>query len=318
MAKRIAFVVIVLVIFQVFAFSQDGTRTVYDDIDLLSAIHDSMTVTSNLVELSTDSRKELVGSLSTIDSVRRYLVSVNKNTDYKTILRMEGSNYWLGVRQLRTENPPVYQALQFVKKVANDESVQSQLEAIGRLNLITPVVINLQRLQLKASLEQSREKLNRYEKKYGPGSARLNIAESAVNFFFLRNVPLFGTGDDGPGPLEFISAYSSSYVTAYNAETEKLFKDIGIVSALEIGVRYYFLGEGWGEEGFWNGIAKPGFATAGLLVTGEEAGFFKSPLKGKESYGLFLSWGGLKAGYIVGDNSRILLSRQFQVVPYLF
>ncbi len=172
--------------------------------------------------------------------------------------------------------------------------------------------------RLHYSYEAGMKKLQRYGKKYGPQSARLNPVDGMLNIFLLQYLPGFRPDSTGPGPLEFISAYSSSYVTAYNAETEKLFKDIGIVSALEIGVRYYFLGEGWGEEGFWKGIAKPGFATAGLLVTGEEAGFFKSPLKGKESYGLFLSWGGLKAGYIVGDNSRILLSRQFQVVPYLF
>jgi|GEM_PF-6295752 len=317
MAKRIIFTAVVLIFFRTFVHAGDDNRTLSPDIAMFSAIHDSMTEVAKLVDLVPYERAELERSLAVIDSAKKYMTLAQQNAGYKAILRAEGSGYWLSVKHLQSSDSVLYRALQFVKKTANDPIIDSMLQAIGRDNLTAPVY-KFQKEQLEASLKQSQVKLDRYEKKYGPKSARLNLAEAAVNLFVLRGCSLFGTGENGPGPLEFISAYSSSYVTAYDAEAKKTFDDIGVVSAFEIGLRYYFLREGWGEEGFCNILCKPGFATAGLLITGEEAGFLKSPFRGKEALGFFISWGGLKAGYTGGDNSRILLSRQFQVVPYLF
>lgn len=317
MAKRIVLSLAVLIVFWSSAFSQAGAGGLPDGIGLLSAIHDSMEIVPGLVDMSPYDKAELLRSVAVIDSAKRYFAAARQQAGYRTILRAESGDYWLSVKKLQSRDPELYHALQFVKRTANDDEMDSALSASGHPKLTAPVRV-LQESQLIASIKQSQKKLNRYEKKYGPNSARLNPVESAFNFFVFRKCSLFGTGESGPGPLEFISSYSSSYVTAYDAETGKTFDDIGVVSAFEVGLRYYFLGENWGQEGFCNKLKKPGYATAGLLVTGEASGFFTWPLRGKESYGVFASWGGLKAGYIAGDNSRILLSRQFQIVPYLF
>jgi hypothetical protein len=292
--------------------------TVRGDIELLSAIHDSMALVSALAVPDTSIKSRLDRSLAAVDSVRSCLSSLYQSAGYKTVLRAKGAGYWMGVKDLQTNDPPVFDAVQYIKLTANDEEVQGRLDSLGRLNLVTPVTLRLQEEQLKASIKQSQQKLDRYQKKYGPNSGRLNLMESAFNFYLLRSLALFGTGEDGPGPLEFIASYSTAYVATYDAETKKMAKDLPVVSAFELGARYYFLGQGWGEEGFCNGILKPGYATAGLMITGDTGGFMTWPLRGKQSYGVFASWGGFKAGYIAGASHRVLLSRQFQVVPYLF
>jgi len=317
MAKRIVLGLAVLMACGTMAFPQAGDGKASDDFRLLSGIHDSMAIVIRLVKLDPGDSADLSRSLAVIDSAAGCLKGASFGAGYQVILRAKGTGYWLGVKSLMTSDPELYRALQFVKRTANDDEMDSTLTAAGRSGLTSPV-FELQENQLKESINQSREKLGRYQKKYGPNSARLNLAESAFNFFVFRNVALFRTGDDGPGPLEFIASYSTAYVTAYDAKAQKMAKDLPVVSAFELGLRYYFLGKGWGEEGFWNGIKRPGYVTAGLMTAGDTPGFLIWPLRGKQSYGVFASWGGLKAGYMGGNEHRIVLSRQFQIVPYLF
>lgn len=316
MAKRLVFVLAALICCRTFAPAQPAAGTLGENAALLSAVHDSMSQLAGLVKLAPEDSAELSRSLAAIDGSRRALAEAGGGAGYKTMLRAEGGDHWLGVANLMSAEPELFKALQFVKRTANDDTVDSLLAALGR-PLLTAPVRELQESQLKASIQQSREKLVRYEKKYGPNSAGLNLAESAVNLFVLRGCRLFGTGENGPGPLEFISSYSSSYVSAVEAGSGKTLDDLGVFSAFELGLRCYFFGGNWGQGGC-QGVLKPGYATAGLLVTGEAGGFFKWPLRGRESYGIFASWGGFKAGYTAGPDRRVLLSRQFQLVPYLF
>ncbi|MBI5805147.1 hypothetical protein HZA73_03795 [candidate division TA06 bacterium] len=248
----------------------------------------------------------LAGKITIIESFKNKYSSLG---DFKT--KAHWSRTEVAKQDLTNDrelNNALDGVMEILKQLRNNPEIDSNTIALWD---------SLQLYRLHYSQEAGLKKLQRYENKYGPNSAQLNPVEGFLNIIVFQCLPGFKLNSQGPGPLEFISSYSSSYVTAYDAETGKTFDDIGVVSAFEIGLRCYFFGGSWGQQGC-KGILKPGYATAGLLITGEARGFFKWPLRGKESYGIFASWGGLKAGYIPGGNYRILLSRQFQLVPYLF
>ncbi len=163
---------------------------------------------------------------------------------------------------------------------------------------------------LEQSLAESLERIRRYEVKFGPRSARLNLIEVGLNYGF-QWFPGFGPNDAGdPGPLEVIAAYSSYYLT-----TDE--DDPTVVSSAEAGLRFYFFGESWGGDG-WAGYFKPNHASAGLLVANRSDGALQSPFADEPRFGAFLGWGGLKVGYLLGDESRIIVSREVQFVPWLF
>lgn len=201
--------------------------------------------------------------------------------------------------------------LQLLKSVANNELTEALDEKLDESTtdaLLQPVT-QLQEAQLQISLNESIERLRRYERKFGPGSAPLNGPEILLNYL-LQRAPGFGPHANGPGPLEAVLSYSSAYLTFKNQEP-------AAVSILEIGLRHYNFGAGWGGSGF-AGYLKPGYFTFGLAIAGEKDGAFTWPFRGKERLGAFFSWGDIKVAYLGGNDSRWLLSRQFQFVPLIF
>lgn len=168
----------------------------------------------------------------------------------------------------------------------------------------------LYRALLAQSLEDSLEKLRRYERKFGPGSARLNGVEVLANYA-LQRVRYFGPDPLGwPGPLEVIASYAPTYVTI--AEGSARF-----VSAGEFGLRRYFFGESWGGSGVRR-LLKPAFTTFGMAVAGERDGALRWPWQGQPRLGVFVSWGEVKLAYVGGRDRRLLVSRQFHLIPWLF
>lgn len=160
---------------------------------------------------------------------------------------------------------------------------------------------------LDLSLAESLEKLRRYERKFGPKSARLNTIEVGANFLMQR-VRGFGPDDEGwPGPWEVIAAYSPTYLTIEVGEPV-------LASVGEAGLRRYFFDEDWGANG-WKGMLRPAFMTAGIAVASEQSGPLKSPWRGDSSIGAFVSWGELKVAFAGGRNRRLFVSRQFQIIP---
>jgi hypothetical protein len=186
-------------------------------------------------------------------------------------------------------------------------------EAIGvasRQQLFAPLD-SLNKHGRQEALGVAQEALRRYELKYGPGSARLNLLEALANHL-LQPSPWFGPGAGGPGPWELIAGYSSTYGTITG---EKL----RAVSAVEFGLRHYFYMEGGGEDSGWRGYMKPRFLTFGVLISGAEDGALRAPGGAGESrIGGFISWGGIKAAYIGGTEARFMLSRQVQLIPNVF
>lgn len=168
----------------------------------------------------------------------------------------------------------------------------------------------LYRALLSQSLEDSLEKLRRFERKFGPGSAHLNGIELVANYG-LQRLPHFGPDENAwPGPLEAVAAYSPTYMTI--ADGSGRFVSVG-----EFGLRVYFFGETWGRDGL-AGVLRPSFMTFGMAVAGESDGALKWPWQGSARLGGFVSWGQMKVAYVAGDEQRLLVTRQFQIVPWAF
>jgi hypothetical protein len=154
-------------------------------------------------------------------------------------------------------------------------------------------------------------RLARYERKLGPGSARLNAIEVLLNYGAQRFVPGFAaTPIKGPSPLEVVSAYVPSYATIASGRAEA-------ASAAEFGIRHYLFGDEFGGSG-WRGIVRPAYWSAGALVVSDRSGALVWPWNARQHTGAFVSWGVMKVGYIPGRNGTLLVSRQLQFIPLVF
>ncbi|HEY3216272.1 MAG TPA: hypothetical protein VGK93_07255 [Candidatus Eisenbacteria bacterium] len=174
-------------------------------------------------------------------------------------------------------------------------------------------VQNVRHAKLEIAQRDGLRRLWRYEVKYGPGSARLNLAEVFLNAS-LQRLGLFAPGVNGPSPLEALLAYSTSYATLDDRN------DAQAVSVLEAGLRRYTFS--WEPEaGFWVKLMKPRYGSLGVALAGERDGALRWPLShpGKRTrVGPFVTWGDLKVAMLLGPESRVMVSRQLHLLPNLF
>ena len=165
--------------------------------------------------------------------------------------------------------------------------------------------------QLVRSLDESAEKLRRFEIMYGPGSVRLNLLEAGLNFA-AQWLPGFGVdARGGPKPFELIAAYAPTYLTFSDG-------DARTVSVAETGVRMYIFRPGWGGDGRLSATLKPRHVAFGWAFTGPEDVSFRNPWKDHSRSGPFLSWGDIKIAYVTGSSSRLLVTRQLRFIPLVF
>lgn len=159
------------------------------------------------------------------------------------------------------------------------------------------------------SIAQSLEKLNRFERKYGPEAPQLNAVEVGANYL-AQWIPVFRPNPEGwPSRLELVGAYVPAYLTMVESKARA-------ITVAEAGLRSYIWKKGWGgKEG---GVWRPGYVSFGLSVAGEQDGVFVSPLKGDSRYGAFFGWGEAKIAFLGGEHKRVLLTRQFQAIPWVF
>jgi hypothetical protein len=232
------------------------------------------------------------------------------SVSYRVLARMDHTPFQSASPGFDSELAKDFQRMTFVLNDGLLDLYDREIGAPSRRRLFAPLdSLNVHGQQ--AALSVSIEALRRYELKYGPGSARLNLFEAALNHVLQHWAP-FGPGDDGPGPWELIAGYSSAYATVAG---EKL----RAVSAVELGLRHYFYMSGWGDDDAWTGYLRPRYFTFGMLVSGAEDGALRAPGgAGQSRLGGFVSWGGIKAAYIGGDEPRFMLSRQMQFIPNLF
>ena len=163
---------------------------------------------------------------------------------------------------------------------------------------------------LAGALDRTLARLGRYERKFGPGAPRLNAIEVLLNYS-VQTLPGFRYDPvKGPGPWEIVASYTTAYFTYTNSAPE-------VVSASEFGLRHYNFREGWGKGGL-RGYLKPGHLAFGMAVAGEKDGPLVWPGRGDTRLGGFFAWGDLKVAYVGGNNSRWLVTQQFQIIPLVF
>ena len=169
---------------------------------------------------------------------------------------------------------------------------------------------SLQDAQLRRSLDESAERLRRFEVMYGPGSAKLNWVEALLNYG-AQWLPGFGVdARAGPRPFELVAAYTSTYLTMSDERARA-------VSAGETGLRMYIFARGWGGEGRM-GVLKPRHVAAGWAFTGPDDVALQAPWRERGRSGPFVAWGDIKVAYITGREKRLLVTRQLQMIPLVF
>lgn len=170
-----------------------------------------------------------------------------------------------------------------------------------------------QALETMTARDHALRRLANYERKLGPGSARLNGPEVLLNYAAQRWIPGFRpTPLGGPSPWEVIASYTPGYITFAEGESGVL-----PVSASEFGLRFYLFGDSFGKSGF-AGLFFPSYFTFGVLTASDQNGALVWPWRGRDRSGGFVSWGAIKIGYIDRDRGTWLFSRQFQAVPFVF
>jgi hypothetical protein len=170
---------------------------------------------------------------------------------------------------------------------------------------------------LETAQAANAEKLRRYEIKFGPESARLNIAEVVVNYLIERPSwsPL-APGENGPNPIEILTSYSTSGLTASHSLDNKL--RAHLVAGANAGLRYYRFNEKLVEGNALQNFISPRYFGAGAFFMGSQDRTLISPFETGHRTGAFLDWGAARAGFTVGHDWRIVLGVGKQILPYLF
>ena len=114
----------------------------------------------------------------------------------------------------------------------------------------------------------------------------------------------------GPSPWEVVASYTPAYVTSADGKAQP-------VSASELGLRHYLFGERFGASGV-RGLLLPSYWSAGALTASDRNGALVWPWRGGTGTGAYVSWGAVKVGYVNGRRGEWMVSRQFQIVPFLF
>ena len=171
------------------------------------------------------------------------------------------------------------------------------------------IELERQKAENASSMMWDFEILRRLERKYGPGSAKLNGAEVLLAYA-LQGTKGFGidSATRYPGPFEPVLAYSVAYLTHSDDSAR-------VVSVAELGLRRYIFKEGWGGGGRL-GFIRPRYISAGVGLSGET----DEPLsfRGDTRFGAFFGWGEMKVAYLGGANKRVLFTQQFQIIPWVF
>ena len=121
---------------------------------------------------------------------------------------------------------------------------------------------------------------------------------------------MFAPNREGwPSRAELIASYVPTYLA--------LPRDGGRVQAVtvaEAGARFYLWRDGWGT----GSALRPGFVSIGAVAAGERDGALQSPFEGRSRFGGFIGWGHAKVAVIGGGGTRVLVTRQVQLIPLVF
>src|SRR5258708_26362743 len=141
---------------------------------------------------------------------------------------------------------------------------------------------------MQAAQAASTEKLRRYEIKCGPSSPRLNPLETLLNYGLSRVPGLgFGPTAGGPGPLELVTSYSNSELTANGS-----WKDLRVMSAAHVGLRLYTFDSAASGNPLTQ-LRHPGWLAVGGSAFSAADRPLDNPLQAGRRYGAFVDWGRL-------------------------
>ena len=172
-------------------------------------------------------------------------------------------------------------------------------------------IVELQTAEQNTGLTWDLETLRRLERKYGPESAKLNGLE-VLAAYGLQRVRVFGVDEAGrPGPLEVVLAYAPAYISRSDEQMR-------LVGVAEIGLRNYFFRAGWGTDAGRLAFLRPGYSSFGLAWAGGSDDPLRPPWQGSSRVGAFFGWGEIKVAWLAGTNQRVLVTQQFQLIPWVF
>ena len=218
-------------------------------------------------------------------------------------------------------DPWFYDALVRLRRIANaaGTGIGPRLVAAFGPSVADHFIAPMDELEtkiLQSAQAKNAEKLRRYEIKYGPESARLNIAEVLINYIVARPSwsPL-APGEDGPSPFELVALYTTSELTG-NRSDDKFHAHV--IGGAYTGVRYYRFGASTEPAGWIKTFLAPQHVAIGAFFIGSTDRTLISPFENGHRTGGFLEWGAARAGVTVGDEWRVVIGFGKQILPYLF
>jgi hypothetical protein len=218
--------------------------------------------------------------------------------------------------------PWFYDALVRLRRIANAAGTgigPRLVAAFGRAvadHFIAPMD-ELETKILQSAQAKNAEKLRRYEIKFGPASARLNIAEVLLNYIVARPAwSPFASSENGPSPVELVAMYSTSELTGSRSADDKFRPHV--VGGAYTGVRYYRFGAPPENVGRLKAFLAPQHLGVGAFFIGSTDRALISPFENGHRTGGFLEWGVARAAVTAGDEWRVVIGVGKQILPYLF
>ena len=218
--------------------------------------------------------------------------------------------------------PWFYDALVRLRRIANaaGNGIGPRLVAAYGPSVADHFIAPMDELETKiVSKAQAKnaEKLRRYEIKYGPESARLNIAEVVINYLVERpSWSPFAPGENGPSPLELVATYSTSELTG-SKSTSATFRP-HLVAGAHAGLRFYRFSASTGQTSKIKKLLAPQHFGAGAFFMGATDHPLISPFETGMRSGGFVDWGLARAGVTLGRDWRAVIGVGKQILPYLF
>jgi hypothetical protein len=229
---------------------------------------------------------------------------------------------WRSQPQAAWAQPWFYDALVRLRRLANAAGSGIGPQLVARFgaaaadHFIAPMD-ELETKILQNAQAINTEKLRRYEMKFGPESARLNIVEVVVNYLIERpSWSPFAPDENGPSPFELVSAYSTSGLTANRSAGDKIRPHL--VAGANAGFRFYRFGEKRSGGNKLQKFLAPKYVGAGAFFLGAQDRPLISPLEKGHRTGGFLDWGPAHAGFTFGHDWRGVIGVGKQILPYLF
>lgn len=197
-------------------------------------------------------------------------------------------------------------AIDTIKRVANSVLTASSISPV-----LQHSIVELMQAEDAEGLAWDLDTLKQFERKFGPGSAKLNGVEVLASYL-LQRLPAFGVSAAGrPGPLEPVIAYAPSYMSRSAGKTR-------MIGVTEVGLRRYIFANGWGARTGRFAWLKPAYTSFGVAIAGRSDEPMTAPWQGASRFGAFVGWGAIKVAYLAGDDQRLLVTQQFQLVPWVF